>query len=135
MPARGRGRGRGGIRGRGGSRGGIRGRGASRGGRRGGRGRFGASNRSRSRSRSLSPRRDSLTLENGPSESGPSMDNVKSFFMQQVSFEQHYKGQQENRDKYAAAMAVIMKNGVNIVQSKYTQNIVYQKYYRFTFFC
>lgn len=100
MSGRGRGRGRGGSnRGRGGRR---------------GRGGFGRSRVSRShncRSRSPSPVATTEVAE-------PSMDDVKSFFMGKVSFEQHYQGQEENRDKYAAAISTMINSGVDVVQSK-----------------
>lgn len=99
MSGRGRGRGRGGSnRGRGGRR---------------GRGGFGRSRVSRShncRSRSPSPVATTEVAE-------PSMDDVKSFFMGKVSFEQHYQGQEENRDKYAAAISTMMNSGVDVVQN------------------
>ncbi|XP_052101817.1 uncharacterized protein LOC127735621 [Mytilus californianus] len=113
MSGRGRGRGRGGSsRGRGGS---SRGRGGSSRGRgsRRGRGGFGRSRGSRSQNcRSRSPSPDTTTEV-----AEPSMDDVKSFFMGKVSFEQHIKGQEENRDKYTAAISTMMNSGVDVVQN------------------
>ncbi|XP_069142334.1 uncharacterized protein [Argopecten irradians] len=40
--------------------------------------------------------------------------NASSFFMGNVTFDQHYKGQEANRDRYAAAMEAMVKNGVEI---------------------
>lgn len=109
MSARGRGRG-GRGRGRGGrgrGRSGVRGRGNSRGRRGRGQGRFGTIRR----------RTESL-VNDIVTDSEPTMDNVKSYFMGNVSFEQHYQAQEENRDRYAAAVATMIENGVDIVQSK-----------------
>ncbi|KAH3736540.1 uncharacterized protein LOC127850969 [Dreissena polymorpha] len=95
MRGRGRGRGRGG-RGRGG-----RGRGSSR-------GRGGRNTRSQSK-----PREETTTT---PKELNIETD-VTSYFVGNVSADQHYEGQQQNRDRYAAAMAVLQNNGVDIVQN------------------
>ncbi|XP_033744996.1 uncharacterized protein LOC117330667 [Pecten maximus] len=40
--------------------------------------------------------------------------NASSYFMGNVTFDQHFKGQEANRDRYAAAMDVMVKNGVEI---------------------
>ena len=45
--------------------------------------------------------------------------DVLSYFVGTVSTEQHYAGQEKNRDRYAAGMAVLQKNRVEIAQSKY----------------
>lgn len=45
--------------------------------------------------------------------------DVTSYFVGSVSADQHYEGQEQNRDRYAAGMAVLQKNGVDIAQSKY----------------
>ena len=96
---RGRGRGRGSRGGRG--RVASRGRGVSRNGRLGSRSQY-----SRSRSHSLDENTE------------PTLDNVKSFFIGNVSFEQHYKAQEESRDRYAAGIATVIESGMDIVQSK-----------------
>lgn len=46
------------------------------------------------------------------------MNNVKSYFTRTASFEQHFKGQEENRNKYASAVTVMMNSGAHFVQSK-----------------
>lgn len=40
--------------------------------------------------------------------------DVTSFFVGSVSADQHHEGQEQNRDRYAAGMAVLQKNGVDI---------------------
>ena len=44
--------------------------------------------------------------------------NPKEFFVGVVSTEEHMKAQEKNRPRYAAALAVLQKNGVAIAQSK-----------------
>lgn len=51
--------------------------------------------------------------------------NVSAFFTGDVSVEQHIQGQEKNRDRYAAAMVVLEKNGVEIAESKCT-SVFYQ---------
>jgi hypothetical protein len=46
-------------------------------------------------------------------------DEVTSYFVGSVSADQHFDGQEQNRDRYAAGMAVLEKNGVDIAISKY----------------
>jgi hypothetical protein len=43
---------------------------------------------------------------------------VTAYFVGSVSADQHYQGQTQNRDRYAAGMAVLEKNGVEIALSK-----------------
>lgn len=43
--------------------------------------------------------------------------DVTSYFVGSVSVDQHYEGQEQNRDKYAAGMAVLESNGVDIAQN------------------
>ena len=45
-------------------------------------------------------------------------ENVTDYFTGSASVDQHFKAQTENRDRYAAGMVVLQKNGVEIVQSK-----------------
>ena len=40
------------------------------------------------------------------------------FFTGKATFEQHYGAQQENKERYAAALTVMHRNGVEISQSK-----------------
>lgn len=47
-----------------------------------------------------------------------SMDDVKSYFVGNVSYDHHYQAQEENRDKYAAAIVTMTESGVDIAQSK-----------------
>ena len=49
----------------------------------------------------------------------------KSYFTRTASYEQHFKGQAENRNKYAAAIAVMMNSGAHFVQSKSLSSITY----------
>ena len=44
--------------------------------------------------------------------------NVRPYFTGNVSFEEHFKAQSTHGDKYAAAMAAMIKTGVEISQSK-----------------
>ena len=100
-------RGRGGFRGRG--RG--RGRGASRGGRGGSR--FGRGGHVRHRHR-LDSANDTGTI---PDTELDFEKNVRPYFTGNVSFEEHFKAQSAHSDKYAAAMAAMMKTGVEISNS------------------
>lgn len=88
---------RGGLRGRG--------RGRGRGGRRGGRGR--SQNRSPAQVTADTENTD-INLETNP----------QDYFTGNVTVEQHYNGQNENRERYAATMAVLQENGVDVAQSK-----------------
>ena len=45
-------------------------------------------------------------------------NEVTSYFVGSVSADQHFEGQEQNRDRYAAGMAVLEKNGVDIALSK-----------------
>ncbi|KAK3576583.1 hypothetical protein CHS0354_011259 [Potamilus streckersoni] len=107
---RGRGRGRGGGRGRGRSASGGRGRSAGRvgrGGRRGG-------------ARSAPPTGTDSDANDIAETQPHELDvdkNVKNFFVGNVTIEQHYKGQEQNRDRYAACMAVLEASGVEIAQN------------------
>lgn len=109
MPGRGRGgRGRGG-RGRGGRGGGGRGR--------GGRGR-GGPGRGRGRGGSAGPAASGSDKPQMEVEKDLDINGeVKDFFIGQASFEQHYNGQEINRTRYAAALAVCMETGVEISQN------------------
>ena len=49
--------------------------------------------------------------------------NVRPYFTGNVSFEEHFKAQSTHGDKYAAAMAAMIKTGVEISQSKAGQNM------------
>lgn len=44
--------------------------------------------------------------------------NPQGYFTGSVTVEQHYNGQNENRERYAATMAVLQENGVEVAQSK-----------------
>ena len=46
--------------------------------------------------------------------------DVTAYFLKNVSADQHYEGQTENRDRYVAGMAVLENNGVEIALSKLT---------------
>jgi hypothetical protein len=46
--------------------------------------------------------------------------NPQGYFTGSVTMEQHYNGQNENRGRYAATMAVLQENRVEIAQSKCT---------------
>lgn len=46
-----------------------------------------------------------------------SMDDVKSYFVGNVSCDHHYQAQEENRDKYAAAIVTMTESGVDIAQN------------------
>ena len=99
-----------------------RGRGRGRGGRgRGGRGRGGFAGRGR-RVASREPKEDVDKKEIEDKELDVDKD-VLSFFVGAVSTEQHFSAQEKNRDRYAAGMAVLQKNRVEIAQSKYTGEI------------
>lgn len=117
MPGRGRGgRGRGG-RGRGGRGGGGRGR--------GGRGR-GGPGRGRGRGGSAGPAASGSDKPQMEVEKDLDINGeVKDFFIGQASFEQHYNGQEINRTRYAAALAVCMETGVEISQSECSFNCFY----------
>ncbi|KAL3857791.1 hypothetical protein ACJMK2_012426 [Sinanodonta woodiana] len=107
---RGRGRGRRGGRGRGRSASGGRGRS---GGRRGRGGRRGGAH-------SAPPRGTDSDAKDVAETEQKELDvekNVKDFFVGNVSIEQHYKGQEQNRDRYAACMAVLEDSGVEIAQN------------------
>ena len=111
--ARGRGRGRGASRGRGGSRGRGRGGSGGRGAGRGGRGGYVAG---RQHSNASS---DDKTIE--VAEVDVTLDihkDIKKFFVGTASFSQHFDAQNENKQRYAAGMAVLEKSGVEISQSK-----------------
>ena len=91
-----------------GGRGGGRGRG--RGGRRGGRG------------EGSRQRRDSsqVKADTGTDTGEVSFDkNPQEYFTGKVTVEQHYNGQNENRTRYSATMAVLQENGVEVAQSKW----------------
>ncbi|KAH3792500.1 hypothetical protein DPMN_145997 [Dreissena polymorpha] len=80
---------------------GVRGRGSSR-------GRGGRNTRSQSK-----PRKETTTT---PKELNIETD-ITAYFVGNVSADQHYEGQQQNRDRYTAAMAVLQNNGVDIAQN------------------
>nr|XP_022290775.1 uncharacterized protein LOC111102373 [Crassostrea virginica] len=87
-----------------------RGRGRGRGGRRGGRYRGGGS-RQRRDSSQVKADTDTDTVE-------VSLDkNPQGYFTGKVTVEQHYNGQNENRTRYAATMAVLQENGVEVAQN------------------
>ena len=92
-----------------------RGRGRGRGAGRGGRGRFAGRGR---RVASREPKEDIDKKEVEQKDLDVDKD-VLSFFVGAVSTEQHYAAQEKNRDRYAAGMAVLQKNRVDIAQSKY----------------
>ena len=48
--------------------------------------------------------------------------NVKALFVGQASFDQHYKGQEDNRTQYAAAISVFRDTGLEISQSEFPHN-------------
>ena len=100
MRGRGRGRGRGGR--------GGRGRGRGRGGY-AGRGRRVASRESKDEIDSKEVEVKELDVDK----------DVLSFFVGTVSTEQHFSAQEKNRDRYAAGMAVLQRNRVDVSQSKY----------------
>lgn len=109
MPGRGRGRGRGGR---------GRGRGASRG-------------RGRGRTAWADPtaaaaETDEWAVEKQTSES-EALDinkDPRQYFTGKATFEQHYNAQQENKERYVAALTVMHKNGVEISQSKCTLGVL-----------
>ncbi|WAR31528.1 hypothetical protein MAR_034070 [Mya arenaria] len=83
-----------------------RGRGRGRGGRGGGRG----------RSRGRGGYRAARSTSKDKTEEGPKQEldvdkNVTSYFVGSVSTDEHFEAQSKNRDRYAAAMAVLQKNG------------------------
>ncbi|XP_052787806.1 uncharacterized protein LOC128222742 [Mya arenaria] len=89
-----------------------RGRGRGRGGRGGGRG----------RSRGQGGYRAARSASKDKTEEGPKQEldvdkNVTSYFVGSVSTDEHFEAQSKNRDRYAAAMAVLQKNGVDIAQN------------------
>ena len=45
--------------------------------------------------------------------------DVKALFVGQATFDQHYKGQEENRTRYAAAISVFQDTGLEISQSMF----------------
>ena len=100
MMPRGRGRGRGGGRGRG---------------RSGGRGR-GRSGRSY---RGVSGRSVAASNVESVAYTGDISSDPKGLFTGTASTEQHLEAQKENPGRYAAALAVLIKNKVQITQSKY----------------
>ena len=88
----------------------VRGRGRGRG--RGGRGgRFGSTRQS-------SAPQDGQAKEEAAKAVADIETNPKEFFVGVVSTEEHMKAQEKNRPRYAAALAVLQKNGVAIAQSK-----------------
>ena len=99
------------MRGRGTSRGRGRGRGGSR-----GRGRGGYAGGGR-RVASREPKEEVIKTEDELKDLDVDKD-VLSFFVGAVSVEQHFNAQEKNRDRYAAGMAVLQRNGVDIAQSK-----------------
>ena len=109
MPPRGRGRGHGRGPGRG------RGRGASRG--RGGRG------RGPGRNITGIENSDEWTLDKqtGEAEAMNINKDAGQFFTGKATFEQHYDAQQENKERYAAALTVMHRNGVEISPSKFVR--------------
>ena len=96
-------------------------RGRGRGGR--GRGRGGRHNRSRGNTRPTT----SDTTETETSTVDLSVEgDVKPYFVgNNATIDQHYEAQDKNRDRYAATMAVLTKNGVEISQSKYMHACIY----------
>ena len=101
MPrGRGRGRGRGGRGGRAGDRGGRR--------------RFGGNRPAPADGQAKEEAAKNVDIETNP----------KDFFVGVVSTEEHMKAQEKNRPRYAAALAVLQKNGVAIAQSKFNGTIV-----------
>ena len=103
MPGRGRGRGRG--------------RGASRGGRGRGRGRGRKITRAWE-SISATGNSDELDKQTSETEAMDINRDACQFFTGKATFEQHYDAQQENKERYAAALTVMHRNGVEISQSK-----------------
>ena len=94
-----------------------RGRGRGRGGRRGGRG---GGSRQRRDSSQVKADTDTDTVE-------VSLDkNPQGYFTGKVTVEQHYNGQNENRTRYAATMAVLQENGVEVAQSKWGSYVLLQ---------
>lgn len=63
------------------------------------------------------PRESGNEVQSQPKDLDVEKD-VTSFFVGSVSADQHYTGQEQNRDRYAAAMAVMQNNGIDIAQSK-----------------
>jgi hypothetical protein len=60
--------------------------------------------------------------------------NPQDYFTGNVTVEQHYNGQNENRERYAATMAVLQESGVEIAQSKCSLGSIPQKPVRLFFF-
>lgn len=90
----------------------MRGRGRGRGGR-SGRGRGG---RSGGRGRSANqPNEDAKPLQQ-PKEYNVDQD-VMAYFVGNASCDQHYEAQEKNFDRYTAAIAVLKKNGVELLQN------------------
>lgn len=108
MRGRGRGRGRGGRGGRGRGRGGFAGRG------------------SRVASRES---KDELEKKEVEVKDLDVDKDVLSFFVGTVSTEQHFTAQEKNRDRYAAGMAVLQKNRVEVAQSKCLLSWSYKKHF------
>ena len=95
----------------------MRGRGRGRGG-----GRRGGGGRGRGRG---FPRSGSVDRGSADTVSTPDIkdldinDDLRAFFVESVSIEQHLKGQTANRDRYAAGMAALQKSSVEVPQSKF----------------
>ena len=114
MPGRGGfiGRGRGVARGRGGGRGRGRGRGAF------GRGRGGHQNQEEGHDNFMDWE---ISAADKVTQCDAKYDingDVTPLFVGTASFDEHYKAQDENRSRYAAAISALESNGVDISQSK-----------------
>jgi len=46
--------------------------------------------------------------------------NVRDYFLGNVTHDQHHKGQEKNRNRYTAAMVVMLKSGYEMPQSRCT---------------
>lgn len=98
----------------------MRGRGGHGRGRGRGRGRGGRGGRSGSRGRGS---RVTSAAESDGASKAEVRDltvetDLQAYFVGNASIAQHHHAQSMNKDRYAAGMAVLQKNGVDIVQSK-----------------
>ncbi|XP_061176627.1 uncharacterized protein LOC133185443 [Saccostrea echinata] len=89
----------------------IRGRGRGRGGRDGRRGRGGSRRRIGRRNPTNFDTKKKVPVEVNLE------TNPQEYFTSNITVEQHYNGQNENRVRYSAAMAVLQENGVEVAQN------------------
>ena len=61
---------------------------------------------------------DELDKQTSEAEAMDINKDACQFFTGKATFEQHHDAQQENKEKYTAALTVLYRNGVEISQSK-----------------